>query len=139
MSFCNKSLGQRLSLSANVTFVGFHVKCYKCIDVSALKVRKVPSLHLTLTACILRQIYIDCPWGQRLVNKGFLPAKNMYLMLSVVIYDRCLKKIVVLFADIFCLGDRRISQGSFFIPPFFFVLTDDKPVMPASGQQRLNI
>lgn len=70
---------------------------------------------------------------------GFLPAKNMYLMLSVVIYDRCLKKIVVLFADIFCLGDRRISQGSFFIPPFFFVLTDDKPVMPASGQQRLNI
>lgn len=124
MSFCNKSLGQRLSLSANVTFVGFHVKCYKCIDVSALKVRKVPSLHLTLTACILRQIYIDCPLGAKTRNysvtiTGFLPAKNMYLMLSVVIYDRCLKKIVVLFADIFCLGDRRISQGSFFIPPFF--------------------
>lgn len=86
----------------------------------------MPCLHLTLTACILRQIYIDCPLGAKTRNysvtiTGFLPAKNMYLMLSVVIYDRCLKKkIVVLFADIFCLGDRRISQGSFFIPPFIF-------------------
>lgn len=106
MSFCNKSSGQRLSLSANVTFVGFHVKCYKCIDLSALKVRKVPSLHLTLTACILRQIYIDCPLGAKTRNYsvtiiGFLPAKNMYLMLSVVIYDRCLKKKMLFSLQIF--------------------------------------
>lgn len=71
---------------------------------------------------------------------GFLPAKNMYLMLSVVIYDRCLKKKMLFSLQIFfVLEIEEYHKVHFSFLHLFFVLTDDKPVMPASGQQRLNI